>query len=284
MTTPRKRPECRTCNTPMAGHKRPDGKPVCPIPSPAKVPNSPHKTDDDDDEQVPQIGKFYHFVNPNYRESFTPEPVEFGRPQRTGTPCTWVSTEPADDIPSVKHEGTLQRADARHIPDIEITGYRSSQSSISSSSSMTSTASSRFRRTFYGVLTKSLPAVSLFAAPRDEIATITQAARMNGLHTGVMRWPRPDVKDESGSSRSRRRYSWWVLLGRDPEAVEHLMELQEREDMSRLDGQVLETPAPVAVSEVVTLTAGPNPFHMILFSAVGALGGVFIWVMILSVW
>ncbi|KIP07737.1 hypothetical protein PHLGIDRAFT_410817 [Phlebiopsis gigantea 11061_1 CR5-6] len=286
MSTPRKRPECRTCNMPMAGHKRPHGWPVCPPrTSPAKL-HDVNKIDDDDSVPVPQIGKYWHFINPNYRETYSPPPGPSFGPQRSGTPCTWVSTEPADDIPSMKHERTLQRTEARHIPDVEITGYRMSASSIASISSEMSSPSARQRRSFYSVLTNSLPAVSLFSAPRGDIATITQTARMNGLHTGVMRRPRNEVKEEgSSSSRIRRGHSWWVLLGKDPVAVEHLLDLQEKSNLARLDKQAAnETDADTtAPPPTVAVAPAPSPFPSLLInmflSIVSALLAVFFFIM-----
>lgn len=266
----------------MAGHKRPNGTPVCPPKSsPAKLPEYPKS---DDDDHIPQIGKFYHFVNPNYREQLSPQAVEFERARRTGTPCTWVSTEPADDIPSVKHERTLQRADAQHLPDVEITGFRSSQSSAGSSISVTSTTSSRFRRNFYSALTTSVPAVSLFATPRDEISTLTEAARMNGLHAGFMRSPRSEVKEEGSGGRVKRLYSWWVLMGKDPVAVEYLLQLQERADIARLDNQPTSAPVAASTNEAPAVRTGPSPFYTILTSTVGGFIAVSIWFMVLSIW
>lgn len=286
MTTPRKRPECRTCNMPMAGHKRPHGWPVCPPKnSPAKLLDGPKFDDDDELIPVPQIGQYHHYVNPNYRETLTPPRESLFGPQRSGTPCTWVSTEPADDIPPVKHERSLHRAEARHIPDVEITGYRLSQVSVASSSCETETPSLRQRRSFYSVLTNSLPAVSLFAAPRDDIATITQTARMNGLHTGVMRRPRNDVKEEGSSSRVKRNYSWWVLLGKDAVAVEHLIGLQEKSNIAKLEKKATTepeqeaTPTPQVVISPPTLSLLPSLLFTVFLCVACSLLAVFFFIL-----
>lgn len=225
------------------------------------------KIDDDDPVSVPQIGQYYHFVNPNYREPYSPPAGPSFGPQRSDTPCTWVSTEPADDIPSMKHERTLQRTEARHIPEVEITGHRMSASSVASVSSNMSTQSSRIRRSFYSILTNTFPAVSLFTAQRDDITTITETARRNGLHTGVMRRPRNHVKEEgNGSGRVRRGGSWWVLMGKDAVAVEHLLDLQEKSNLARLDKQAAEEEKEaqaVTVPPVVTVAPPPSPPSML---------------------
>jgi hypothetical protein len=287
MTPPRKRPECRTCNTPMAGHKRPHGWPVCPSgTSPIR------KLDEKDVEEViPQIGQIYHWKNANWHENFlehfTPPPAV--RQQRSGTPNTWVSTEPADDIPpsrrSTESQETLNpRAlvSQRHAEEIE-----SYSSSRASSSATPSTTSSRIRRSFTNILNNSLPIVSIFSSPRDDVQTITQAARLNGLHTGVMRRPRnevKEVKDEHCKARIGRRYSWWVLMGRDYNAVEELMGMHERDIMAKSDDQPQATPAATTMAQPPAIKIeGASMFQMVFCCVVGTLAGIVICFFILSI-
>lgn len=236
MTTPRKRPECRTCGMPMVGHKRPFGYPECPLKT------SPKLADDFKDVDhpcVPQIGKPYHFVNPHYVEpfdTFSPPPLDAPSPHRGGS---WVSTEPADDIwPAVKHERTLRVE--RAIPDLESPGHsppppqppsqHQQLTRASPSASSASAATTRLRRSWAGSWADvSLAAASFFRVPRDELATVTQGARMEGLYTGVLRKPR------SGACEGeRRRYAWYAVVGRDAGLVEHVVELQEKDQIARL--------------------------------------------------
>ncbi len=56
-------------------------------------------------ENVIVIPRSAHYANPYYVEQQPMNPIPvYARPDRTGTPSTWMSTEPADDIPPVKPE------------------------------------------------------------------------------------------------------------------------------------------------------------------------------------
>lgn len=258
----------------MEGHKRPNGWPVCPQRSSKSLSSTPEP----DGVFIPKIN---HYVNPNFiGDPASPLPTarRGHYNDRTDTPYSWVSTELADDNsvpPTTKTERTLRMrpvggpSSPAAGPDLEITGT----SSRSSSSGSTS-ASSRLRRTFNSLLSNSMPAVSLFSAPREDVGSITQAARQNGLHTGVMRQP-TKVKEEgqtSSASRIERRNSWWVLLGRDPVAVEHLLVLQEQQSMATIDKR----PSTVMVAPPEVRIIGMTNFQMVFCTVLGALAMAFV--------
>jgi len=249
MSPSRKRPQCQKCGNLMAGHKRPNGIPTCPT---DRLPESP-VTKSPLRREVAVIdygrpGEVSHYRNPNWTE---PEAIPMPYIQRpirhSGTPDSWVSTEPADDIPylRVKHERMLSVL--RESDEVQTMIRPSSMASSSGSSvaSSTSSTSSRLRRSFTSILSSSVPLLSVFSAQREDLSRITTAARRNGLHTGVLRPPgTPIVKEESESGSTFRR-RFWVLVGTDPEAVEHIMDLQEKETIARLDrSDITSTPTP----------------------------------------
>lgn len=172
----------------------------------------------------------------------------------------------------------------RHIPEIDLVS-----SSRSSSSATPSSTSTRIRRSFQNILHGSLPVVSIFKSSRDEIHTITQAARLNGLHTGVMRRPRregTEIKEEGTITRLTRRYSWWVLMGRDVNAVEELMSMHERDIIaSKSDPRPQPQMAPevtMAHPPVIKLE-GPSMMRMIFCYFVGSVGGILVCFIFLSI-
>lgn len=237
MSPLRKRPKCQKCGGLMAGHKRPNGIPTCPIDKVVE-PMVAHPPLCREPVVVPPVtpGGVYHYRNPNWEEPDTDAFPYTGSPcPRSDTPYSWAPTEPADDIPYIKEETDVISV-LRDRQEIEL--LQGPPSVASASAAVGSLSSSRIRRSFSSLLTNGVPLLSLFSTPKEDIQTITQAARRNGLHTGVLRRPGLDiVKEEHDETPSavRRRKAWWVVLGTDPEAVEHLMDLQERDTIARLE-------------------------------------------------
>ncbi|THG96361.1 hypothetical protein EW026_g5456 [Hermanssonia centrifuga] len=197
-------------------------------------------------ENVIVIPRSAHYANPYYVEQQPMNPIPvYARPDRTGTPSTWVSTEPADDIPPVKPEPVLTGAAARRREEREDDAFTSVSRAWSTTSSTGS--SSTLRRGFSNILGNARPLVSLFSAPREDVQVITQAARRNGLFTGLIHRPDPppEVKQEELSPRRngaahrgvQRDHSWWIILGQSAEAVGHLLDMQERDEMERVGGR-----------------------------------------------
>lgn len=237
MSPNRKRPQCHTCNHPMAGHKRPNGAPVCPTsasPQPQdSLPSPPTSPSPGSSRQtkrtitaLPTSGRW---VNPNFVE---PSRAPALTSERRDTPMTWVSTEPADDQPPVKNE--TQTAAPRPSPDvIECMVNESVSTSSPSSSSSTST---RLQRTLTW-LGSGVPLATVFSTPREEITALTRGARERGLHAGIAHFPRDVVKREPSSVNSplERQSSWRVFIGRDAGAVTHLVNLHEKDAIGALD-------------------------------------------------
>lgn len=248
MSPNRKRPQCHTCNTPMAGHKRPNGAPICPTnaysppptdhlhsrgdsqtPSPrsSRSPSrSRSRTPTQKRSPISHLPKRGRWVNPNFVEN---PPAQYPPSERPGrdTPLTWVSTELNEDQPLVKHEA--ESVDPRQSPDVVeyIVGE-----SVSSSSSSSSSAPTRLRRTLTW-LGNSTPLATILSTHRNEITSVTQRARENGLHTALAHFPSGGVKREP--SALQRQSSWWVIIGRDAGAVAHLADLHEKDAIGALD-------------------------------------------------
>jgi len=75
----------------------------------------------------------------------------------------------------------------------------------------------------------SLPLASIFSTPKEDIAGLRQAAKNFGWQFGLMR--RPGARDDGKSSVDRlgqRESSWWVVVGKNAEAVRHLVNIQQR--------------------------------------------------------
>ena len=183
-----------------------------------------------------------HYTNPNFVERPPPEPVFPARPvERTGTPNTWVTTEPADDQVPIK----VEPAQEETVDEGLIPAGSPGPPSIASSGS---SSGSRLRRAFTSLLTNSRPVASLFSVPRNQVNIVTNAARENGLYTGLVekpRKPRTEVKVEevpaaAAPRRARalgRERSWWVIMGSDAEAVMHLQDLQDKNALARDNSQ-----------------------------------------------
>lgn len=284
----------------MVGHKRPNGIVTCPVdpifdlayddaskpttPPPAagpSLPNSPLRRE----TVIPgfgyaKAGEAFRYRNPNWEEA-TMEPIPYiPRPSRhSGTPDSWVSTEPADDLPvCVKQEPGLSPINESAEVQVVLTRPPSSvgvsggttetedtsppvpttvPTAVSTTTSLASTAtsSSRIRRSFTSIFNTGAPLLSLLSARREDVARITRSARRNGLHAGVMRPPSLSAVKEEGecsSGSKQQRDSYWIVVGRDPVAVEHIMELKENEHLAKLDA------AQLAYKQSLT-SASPSP-------------------------
>ena len=209
----------------MAGHKRPFGQPICPdfndpIDGTAKAASPPPEID----IVIPPIppGGFYHYVNPNFVERDPPQNPPSQRPERAETPMTWVSTEPADEVP-VKREPVFIN-EYHHRQTIRI------ERSHSVASSLTSTSSSYIRR-IQQALTTSIPLASMFRTPRQDLSEVTRAARAEGLYTALVAQSRPRGGD---GELSLSQQSWKVVIGQDAGTVAELADMYERDTVGTL--------------------------------------------------
>lgn len=246
MSPTRKRPQCHTCNTPMAGHKRPNGQLLCPgtdaymaAPELASRAHSPRSSRSRSVTPIPppknppptQFPTRGRWINPNYVEDPNlpqPQPgevdvAESEEPEFRDTPETWVSTELNDDAPPVKHEPNS--ITPRNSPDaIDALVHHS----IASSSSSPLT---RLRSTF-SWLGESTALATVFSTTRHQVPNLMDKARDFGLHAAMAHVPHEPVKRETSSVG--RQQSWRVFLGKDAGVVMHLATLHEKEALGAL--------------------------------------------------
>lgn len=78
-------------------------------------------------------------------------------------------------------------------------------------------------------LGSSVALASIFSTPKQDIADVREAAKLSGLHTGLMRSPgaRSDGKSTINEF-GKRENSWWVVMGKNAEAVKHLVNSQQK--------------------------------------------------------
>ncbi|OJT07106.1 hypothetical protein TRAPUB_2040 [Trametes pubescens] len=249
----RKKPVCHSCGEPMAGHKRPNGSPICPRDSASPSPprsrtqtTTPPRASGgttllsrispEDVRSSPTESGYWRRPNPNWVE-----PAHYARmsapqvPQRGDTVASWHSTELDEvSVASLPQRARLSQDSVEEVEredvDASDAEYANSRSQSSSFTSVTRQISKLFGR--------STPLASVFSAPSEEVDAIENVAHEHGLSTAVIHRPRAIVKAEptspgsavGGRSRSTlaRESSWWVFVGRDRSAVDALAGSQTR--------------------------------------------------------
>jgi hypothetical protein len=146
-----------------------------------------------------------------------------------------VKDENNDDEEQEEEDEGVAVEDWDHADD-GATRYQSRSRSLYNSNSSAviedgrSTASSDLF--FDHVLQNSDALASVFHTPRNEIDRVTDAAKDLGLHFGMIHRPRRNTLDPSSALRSaqslKRDSSWWMVIGKSDEAVNHILDLQEK--------------------------------------------------------
>jgi hypothetical protein len=249
VTPGRKQPICRTCNTPMAGHRRPHGAPVCPLgplsgspPPEQKYRPPPTEIIDDHDhhdeegaswpnDDVLQRGR-WHRTNPNWIDGHHPRPVDAhdGLDDAASDGC--APTEPLSDLgvgPSglqamaIKAEmsaSTSGRGRVLHLSQHQHQHVwqpvRASPSppprAISPSASEIEESADRITRMF-SVATVDIPAVQL-------------SAKKQAVHANFVAKPR--LASPSRRKEADERH-WWAFMGKDQTRIDHIVQLQQRD-------------------------------------------------------
>jgi len=197
----------------MEGHKRRDGTMLCPsvssLPSP---PESPTRS-----LQSLPVGSFRPAVLP---EIIIPDDHRVYRRQNPN----WVDSAPvpapAPPPPS---------SSSRSVVSTDLNDGFSIKSSDEDDDNTTTSTSDEDNSVMEGALSTSLPLASIFSTPKEHIDGVRKAADAIGLHTGLMR--RPGARTDRKSSVDRygqRECSWWVVMGRNAEAVRHLVDIRQR--------------------------------------------------------
>jgi len=274
----------------MAGHKRPNGSPICPKVEPPSPPISSRRSPLRRTNlsiipfEIPPDGNL-HRKNPNYVEPpSAPESVV--EDDSDSLAASWVPTE-------------LAEGDIRRIGDIRLGGPEAlralsfdkdddgdDDAQSDGSSSHDSSVSSRIKRSISSFLMTSTPLASLFSTPKKDVPALADAARRRGLFVGMLHPRRnqdlgrrikrePDEGIESVSSGVSAS-SRLVVMGRDAETVDLLLNLEEsglrghaERHEARSRGGGLAGAYPIDVHSI----------RMTFFDAVvaGAVGGCFVW-------
>ncbi|KAI0776152.1 hypothetical protein BD413DRAFT_526847 [Trametes elegans] len=255
----RKKPVCHTCGYPMAGHKRPNGSPVCPRESASPSPSqsrsrSLSRTPARDSTEPPSLlsrisppgvtfsptpSGYWHRQNPNWvvpeHYARIPSHAVHHVPQRGDTVGSWESTELDEPPARFSVQARLPPAFPQAEEDDEIEEIDPAEDDSEDAdtqrtvSPAPSNSFSRLTRGFSKILGRSVAKV--YSAPSEDVVAIEHAAREQGLHTGVAR-RRATVKAEplspagqlssSSPSTLSREDSWWIFVGRDRAAVNAL--------------------------------------------------------------
>ncbi|KAH9844348.1 uncharacterized protein C8Q71DRAFT_41127 [Rhodofomes roseus] len=229
--SPRKAPQCRTCGSPMAGHKRPRGKPVCPergstpvapepIPQRGATPRR-HSHTPEADFQLPRNG---HWRNPHWVSPVREREVE------RSMHSSWAPTEVDGDSSSSSDEGSQVGNEETVLYDLQDDDDVRSVAAASTTSSRSSASTSSVRSTLSQLVTRSVPMASVWSTPTRDIPAISHAATKAGVSFAVVPAPKerrersvkPDGSSDHGDALERQN-SWWLVMGRDVEAVTRMI-------------------------------------------------------------
>ena len=243
----------------MAGHRRVNGRYTCP---------NDEDTSNTNTETVTPSPRRSARINCHPREQQTPPPQSSPRPgpsnwdpsPRSKTAKRELTVSPA---PTVLSEEYCKTEDDSFYTENEFSGLsdtpRSGTSKLGPSSSL---------RRFTRKLRLSTPLASIFTAPRSDIEEVQQEAGRYGLYSGTVYKPRK-VKEEE----SQR----WVVMGRDPDAVDRLVDFQRKDVVRQLELESRTTtplPVPAASTAPPPVTCGNGSSTLRSFINV-VLGGFF---------
>ncbi|OSD04535.1 hypothetical protein PYCCODRAFT_1433407 [Trametes coccinea BRFM310] len=240
MLAGRKKPVCQSCGLPMAGHKRPNGSPICPrdststSPPPSPSPQAAYRSSKArarsetpvryetpappprsllsrisplDVRAEPTSSGYWRRQNPNWEtpEHYTrlPRAPAARVPQRNATPGgSWQSTEPNESMAGTPPPDVAYYSQNEEEQDEEEDGEDTeTQRSVSPAPSNQFT---RFARHMASMLGRSSPVATEYSAAADEVFAIERAARKQGLYTRVVRRPlKPEPESPDGRLASR---------------------------------------------------------------------------------
>jgi len=219
----------------MAGHRRVNGRYVCP--------NDDDTSNNNTETTTPSPRRSAR-INSHPREQQTPPlppstrpgPSGWDPPSRSRSAKRERTVSPA---PTVMSEEYYKTEDDSYYTENDLVG---SPATPQQRTSKIGPASSL--RTFAQSVRLSTPLASIFTAPRSNVEEVQHQAGRHGLYTGTVYKPRKIKEEESQR---------WVVMGRDPDAVDRLVDYQ-RKDVARQLG--LE-------SGTITPIPGPGPGAMV---------------------
>lgn len=255
----RKRPQCHSCGTLMAGHRRVNGRYMCP--------------DDDDTTNAPtetSSASPRRSARLNSREQQTPPP-----PSTRPGPSNW------DQRPrhkSAKRESTVSPAPTvlseEYCKTEDDSFYTENEYLGSPATHHSKLGPTNSLRTFTRKLRLSTPLASIFTAPRSDIEEVQEEAGRHGLYTGTVYKPRKIKEEESQR---------WVVMGRDPDAVDRLVDFQRKDVARQLELESRgTTPVPGTIPPGLTVTCnGRSSGQSVLRNFINFVVGGFVGALIL---
>lgn len=224
----------------MAGHRRVNGRYVC-----------PHEDDTSNNNTETTTPSPRRSARINSREQQTPPSTRPGpsnwdppsrssaKPERTVSPA-----------PTVMSEEYCKTEDDSFYSENDFVG---SPATPKQRTSKLGPANSL--RTFARNVRLSTPLASIFTAPRSGVEEVQQEAGKHGLYTGTVYKPRKIKEEESQR---------WVVLGCDPGAVDRLVDFQRKDVARQLElesrtGTPVPVPGAGAIAPPINVTCnGPS--------------------------
>jgi len=193
----------------VQGHKRRDGRNICPSDDSGTLPSPPAS---------PGRSLLPLPVGP-FRPAAIPDIVipSDGRRQNPN----WVEPPDPNLAPAIPPPPASVSDDSTELVD-----DGASIKSFDDDDNTTSSDNTEDDFLIQNALATSLPLASVFSTPKEAISDIRKVARDIGLHTSLMRRPTPR-NAPTYNQFGQPIPSWWVVLGRDKEAVKHLAEVQK---------------------------------------------------------
>jgi hypothetical protein len=231
----------------MAGHRRVSGRPICP--------EDGNMSDNNMDNSMPSS-----------RRSVRPSPPP--QVQQTVRPPPSKRPAPGDQEPRPRPRVTKRERTASPAPTVTGEEYHKTQdeSYYTENDPVESPAPPKQRTpskigptsSFRTIAQRlGVPLASIFTAPKSDIEKVQQEAGKHGLYTGTVYKPRRITEEESQR---------WVVMGRDPETVDQLVDYQKK-DVARQLGLEVESPTTTSVpapTPPVTVTCnGPSIWKII---------------------
>jgi len=248
----RKRPKCRSCGTQMAGHRRVSGRYVCPEDD---VSDGSTKTV----TPPPKLAPPPRFHPPEQRMRQTPPPSTRSKQSahqspRSKGPRRERIVSPAPTTMSEEHYKT---EDESFDTENDFAGSPAPPKQRTSKIRPPSPARNIGQRL-------GAPLASIFTAAKSDIEEVQQEAGRHGLYTGTVYKPRKIQEEESQR---------WMVMGRDPEAVDQLVDCKRKDVARQLDLETrTTTPVPVAgaaAPPINVICKGPS-FRRAFFSYIPA--------------
>jgi hypothetical protein len=196
----------------MAGHRRVNGRYICP--------NDDDTSNTDTTTPSPRrsarLNSYPQEQQTPPPPSTRPGPSNWDAPSRSRSAKRERTSSPA---PTVLSEDYCKTEDDSFYTENDFIGSPATprQPKIGPTSSL---------RTFARRVRLSTPLASIFTAPRSDIEEVQQEAGRHGLYSGTVYKPRKIKEEESQR---------WVVMGRDPDTVDRLVDFQRIEVARQLD-------------------------------------------------